>query len=306
MCSTRKRGIACDKGYVLIRGLPEIQRRRAEMEREGIARAEHAPAMADQSQSHLAVDPYLVPTLTVTPIAPLSDIPHVFVHGGAWCMGSSLASSGLLRRMAHQCRRPILSLDYPLAPEHPYPAAIDATARAIWALAANTGIAGVIAASAGCHIALAALLRLQHSRDPRPPGAVLLWNPALTLRADSWSHHAFGEGFGLTSAQMRDAYDLYAVPKDDPHGDVAAMELAGLPPVWIACGDRDPLLDDSLRAFEGLTRAQCDAHLEIVPGAEHGFMNQWFEDARAEAAITHALDWLEARCCDEQTQVHDR
>lgn len=258
--------------------------------------ARQAPVMAQEVAGYLDLGRARLPILTLTPPAPVSEMPHVFLHGGAWCMGSSRSALGLLRRMAHQCRRPIVSLDYPLAPEHPYPEAIDATARAFSILADSSGIAGVIASSAGGHVALAALMRLARSAPSNGPKAVLLWNPALALHADSWTHDAFGVGFGLTTDQMIEAYGLYGVPTDDLHRDITEMDLSGLPPVWIACGDRDPLLADSLRVFESLTRTEATAHLAIIPQAVHGFMNQWFDDTRSDAAVTHALDWLEMRC----------
>jgi acetyl esterase len=273
---------------------PDILLRRAEMERDGILLAQHSEGMAQEQPGILELGGKRVEVLTVSPDEPVSDIPHVFIHGGAWCMGSPRAALGLLRRMAHQCRRPILALTYPLAPEYPYPAAIDTVTAALPHLASRFGIAGIIASSAGCHIALAALVRLHRDGAASRPGGVLLLNPALTQRPDTWTHDAFGVGFGLTSALMAEAYRLYAVPEDDPHGDIAAMNLSRLPPVWIACGDRDPLLSDSLRLYERLIRSSVRAHLEVVPDAVHGFMNRWFDNQRADAAVTHALDWIEA------------
>lgn len=278
----------------------DILRRRAELERYGQDMARWAPAMQSEVTGLLRAGRLHLPTLTVTPPSPDSLQPHIFVHGGAWCLGSSQAFLGLLRRMAFQCRRPIVSLDYPLAPEHPYPAAIDATFEALSLLGSDRGVAGLIAGSAGAHIALAAAMRLRAAGPSVQPRAMLLWNPAVTLHSDIWSHAAFGTGHGLESSWMDEAYRLYDVPPTDPHNDLAAMDLSDLPPVWIACGDRDPLMADSLRTFARLASQGADAHLEVIPGAVHGFMNRWFDNPRADAAVTDALDWLEARTSPAQ------
>lgn len=278
------------------RATDDLSARRADLELWGRTVAEAAPLMASEHTSALDLDGRRIPTLTLTPSTCSSEVPHVFLHGGAWCMGSSRAFTGLLRRMADQCQRPVVSIDYPLSPEHPFPAAIDATMAALVALQKESGIAGLIGGSAGCHVALAAMLGLRGSGFRHGPRALLLWNPALAQRSDSWTHAAFGAGHGLTSAVMDEAYDFYAVPKEDPLHDMAASDLSGLPPTWIACGDRDPLLDDSLRAFARLISDGGEAHLSVAPGAVHGFMNNWFDDARANAAVTQALDWLESQC----------
>jgi acetyl esterase/lipase len=252
--------------------------------------------MHSETTDVLDVGDRQISILSVSPASAASDVPHVFIHGGAWCMGSSQTFLGLLRRMADQCRRPITSIGYPLAPEHPYPAAIDALAAALERVAGARGLAGVIAGSAGCHVALGALMRLRDAGWPARPDAMLLWNPALSQHCRSWSHVAFGTAFPPTSVALAESMALYAVPQDDPLADPDSMKLAGMPAAWIACGDRDPLLDDSLRVFRRLIEHGNAAHLTIVPGAEHGFMNRWLDDGAAQNAVTRALDWLETQC----------
>jgi acetyl esterase/lipase len=257
--------------------------------------------MRDERTDILAVGHRRIPVLTVAPDSVASAVPHVFVHGGAWCMGSAQAFLGLLRRMSAQCRRPILSIGYPLAPEHPYPAAIETLAAALQKITGDHGLAGVIAGSAGCHVALGALMRLRDAGWPVRPDAMLLWNPALSQHCRSWSHAAFGTAFQPTSAAMAEAIALYAVPHDDPLADADTLPLADMPSAWIACGDRDPLIDDSVRVFRRLTEHGIAAQLAIVPGATHGFMNHWHDDRAAEDAVTRALDWLEAQCQSRAT-----
>jgi acetyl esterase len=243
-----------------------------------------------------------LPTLTLSSAFLATDVPHVFIHGGAWCMGSSQTFLGLLRRMAAQCRRPIVSIGYPLAPEHPYPAAIEALAMALEKVAGEHGLAGVIAGSAGCHVALGALMRLRDAGSRVRPDAMLLWNPALSQNSRGWSHFAFGTTHGPTTADLSMAIALYGVPNDDPLAEIERMPLTKMPTAWIACGDRDPLLDDSVQVFKCLTEQGVAAHLAIIPGAEHGFMNHWHTDRAAEDAVTRAINWLEAQCVERPVE----
>ena len=275
---------------------PELLRRRAELETWGRSLADRTPPLYCERTESVAAGDLQIAFVTVSPAAAASAVPHVFVHGGAWCMGSSRTFLGLLRRMSGQCRRPILSIGYPLAPEHPYPAAIEALAAALQMVARDRGIAGVIAGSAGCHVALGALMRLRERGWPIRPDAMLLWNPALSQHCRSWSHAAFGTTLQPKSAALAEAIALYGVPPDDPLADADSLPLADMPTAWIACGDRDPLLDDSIRVFRRLTEHGIPAHLAIVPGAAHGFMNGWLDDRAADDAVTRALDWLEAQC----------
>jgi acetyl esterase len=274
----------------------DLLRRRAELEIWGRSLADRAPRMDGERADVIEAGGLQISVVTVSSAAAAGAVPHVFVHGGAWCMGSAQTFLGLLRRMSAQCRRPILSVGYPLAPEHPYPAAIDAVAAALERIAAGRGLAGVIAGSAGCHLALGALVRLREAGRPVRPEAMLLWNPAISQHCRSWSHAAFGGRFQPTSASLAEAMALYAVPHDDPLADADSLPLADMPAAWIACGDRDPLLDDSVRLFRRLTEHGVAAHLAVVPGAVHGFMNRWLDDRAAEDAVTRALDWLEAQC----------
>lgn len=261
------------------------------MEKDFAALISHAPEMEAEHADSFKADGINVRMLTLTPRDRRSDVPHVFLHGGGWYKGSSQASLGLLRRMADHCKRPFVSIDYPLSPEAPYPASIHVTRLALEALAAGNGFAGLVGASAGCHLGLGAL---RSDSPARAANGLFLMNPALSMRTDTWSHCAFGEEFGLTSTEMKIAVAAYAVPDTDALHDIPSMDLSGLPPVWIACGDRDPLLDDSLRAFKKIVECGGSANLDIMAGGTHGFLNQWFASKRADAMLCSALDWLEA------------
>jgi len=261
----------------------ELARARADREASGVAAAEAAPAMAREERGEIAG----VPVLRCEPTDVASDMPHVFVHGGGWVFGSSTQSLGLIRRIAHQTRRPVVSVDYSLAPEHPFPRAIEEVAAVVRVLASELGVSGVSGGSAGAHIALNAVGRCA---DLDVPG-VVLFNGAFGQTTDTWSQRAFGtsEG-GATSAGMQLAYNAYAVPTDAVLPDAAI-----LPPLFLLVGDQDPLLADTLDLYSVVAGARPETRLEVVPGEGHGFMNQWYASPRIDAAVTEAIDWLEQR-----------
>lgn len=257
----------------------ERQRREAT----GAVAARAAPEMAREDRINLAG----MVALRCVPKTCTSTVPHVFVHGGGWVFGSSVQSLGLIRRIAWQTCRPVISVDYPLAPEHPYPAAIEAVTEALRQLEAADGLAGVIGASAGAQIVLHCLGR---APDIAARGAVLFCG-AFGQRLDTASHQAFGtEATGLTTADMKRYLTAYAMPENMP-----APDLTMLPPLFLSVGDRDPLLDDTLQ-IHAADKGPNGSALDVVPGAGHGFMNSWFRDASADQAVRAALDWLEHTC----------
>lgn len=264
-------------------GPTDLARARADREASGLEAAAAAPGMAREERDRIAG----VPVLRCEPTDVASDVPHVFVHGGGWVFGSSTQSLGLIRRIAHQSRRPVVSVDYSLAPEHPFPRAIEEVAAVVRALVSGSGVSGVSGGSAGAHIALHAVSRCA---DLDVPG-VVLFNGAFGQTTDTWSHRAFGTTEdSLTSAGMQLAYNAYAVPPDADLPDAAI-----LPPLFLLVGDQDPLLADTLDLYTVAAGVRPETRLEVVPGEGHGFMNRWYASPRIDAAVTDAIDWLEQR-----------
>ena len=272
----------------------DLAAERAEREARGLAEAAAAPAMESEQWVTLAGAAGSVPALRLLPPgAPPDAAPNLFIHGGGWVYGSPLQTLGLARRIAAQTRRPLYSLRYRLAPEHPYPAAILDACVALDALA-DDGLAGVIGASAGAQVALGACLRQRDLGAPAPK-ALVLFNGAFAQHTATASHRAHGAGpEGLTTAIMAGHIADYAVAAapDRRHGDLTRADLSGLPPAWFACGDQDPLLDDTLATFGAALAATGTARLHILPGRRHGFVADWRSDPMAEAALAAALDWL--------------
>ncbi|MCM0022183.1 MAG: alpha/beta hydrolase [Tagaea sp.] len=193
----------------------------------------------------------------------------VFAHGGGWTFGSLDSHRGTMARLAIESGACVLGIAYRLAPEHPYPAAIEDTHAALEALA--TGIAGdavdparlaLAGDSAGAAISLLAAAAAPWKSRLR---AMALFYGCYLPVFDTPSHAAFGTGFGLTTARMRWYWENWRGPARLP-------DLAGLPPAYLNAASLDPLRDESLDLARALADAGGDARLDMHAGVTHGFM----------------------------------
>ena len=190
-------------------------------------------------------------------------------------LGNAAMDDNLCRRMAIELDIRVCAVDYRLAPEHPYPAALDDCYEALCWLAAQPGVdaprLAVAGASAGGGLAAALALRVR-DRGEIPVAAQVLIYPML---ADCG---AGGEGpeAGLrrpwNAASNRLAWRDY-LGKADPVTAVPARhgDMSGLAPAWIGVGTLDILHDEARSYAERLREAGIECHLEIVPGGLHGF-----------------------------------
>ena len=197
----------------------------------------------------------------------------LFLHGGGYNSGSPAMYRHFTWRIAEAARARVLAIDYRLAPEHPFPAALDdAIAAYRWLLGrTDAQHIAVMGDSAGGGLALALLLRLRDAREPLPAAAVALspWaDLALTgaslvsnavsdpmLNADDLPHIAAGYLAGA------DAHNPYASPL---YGD-----FAGLPPTLLQVGSDEILRDDAVRVSEAMRRAGCRGECQVWPRMPH-------------------------------------
>lgn len=220
------------------------------------------------------------------------------VHGGGWAFGSAAGQDAYHRATADRTGLVIASVDYRLTPEHPLPAAIDDVEDALaWILDAGLAAGPVLLGgeSAGAHLALAALLRLRAGGIAGRIGALDLnygiYDLSLTPGCRAWG----SRNLVLSGTQMA-WFVAMATPALTPEARRAPelsplyADLAGLPPLRLAVGTLDPLLDDSLFLAARARMAGVRCRLEIYPEAVHGFnflpgsLGPIFADARA--------DWL--------------
>ena len=194
-----------------------------------------------------------------------TDVAVLYAHGGGWTFGSVDTHDGLTRRLASACRRPVLSIDYRLAPEHPSPAPAEDAATA-FAFLEGGGIGAPVPASrivvagdsAGAQTVLALLLARRDAGLPRAAAGLLFYG-CLAPDFDTASHRAFGadETFLLSSERMRWYWANHLGPRADDPGLAAPLraDLHDLPPLFLDAASHDCLRDDTLRLAKRLPAA---------------------------------------------------
>ena len=221
----------------------------------------------------------------------------LYFHGGGYVLGSLNTHAELMGRIARACRAPVLGIDYRLAPEHPYPAAIEDAVASYELLLAN-GIAPeqiVIAGdSAGGGLTLACMLELRSQGKDLPAGAVL-FSPWTDLTASGASLTTRAEADPMIHPQLLEPMAaLYRgdTAADDPGVSPLFADLAGLPPMLIQVGDHEVLLDDSTRLAQQAQAAGVEATLEIYDEGFHVFqaMPELPESADALASMAAFFD----------------
>ena len=203
----------------------------------------------------------------------------LYLHGGGYVLGSLDTHAELMGRIAASCRAPVLGVDYRLAPENPFPAAVD-DAVASYERLIEQGIkpeAIVLAGdSAGGGLALACMLALKAAGKPLPAGAMLL-SPWSDLTATGESINTRAEVDPMISPELLQPMADTYVGKDDAANPLISPlfgDLAGLPPLLIQVGDFEVLLDDSTRLATAAEAAGVSVELEIFDGGFHVFQNQ--------------------------------
>ena len=204
----------------------------------------------------------------------------VYFHGGGWVLGSPDTHNYGAAALALAAGCALYSVDYRLAPEHPYPAALDDCVDAFDAIVARAEELGldpkrvaVAGDSAGGN--LAAALSLHHRDAPVRPCAQILIYPVVDLSQARASTELFAEGFLLTRSAMRyfiDAYVPDAAARTEPLvSPLHARSHEGLPPAHVIVAGYDPLRDEGREYAAVLRDAGIDVELEEYPSTFHGF-----------------------------------
>jgi epsilon-lactone hydrolase len=199
----------------------------------------------------------------------------MYLHGGGYFMGSARAERILTSALARVSGQPVLSVNYRLAPEHPFPAALeDALTVYRWLLTTGVQPQQVIVSggSAGGGLALATLVALRDAGDPLPGGAILISAfTDCTVSSTSYSTNAEMDVMGGTPEAMIEVRTLY-LGERDPRTPLASplyADLHGLPPLLIHVGSDEILLDDSTRVAERARAAGVEVTLHIGEGMWH-------------------------------------
>jgi acetyl esterase/lipase len=226
----------------------------------------------------------------------------IYFHGGGWVIGDLETHDGVCRFLAAAAGTAVLAIDYRLAPEHPFPAAVeDAWAAFAWALT-NAGELGIDPAriavagdSAGGNLSAVVCL-LARAGGGAMPAMQLLIYPPTDAAADLPSRRLFAEGFLLTKADM-DIFQSHYLPPGtdaaDPRASILlAPDLSGLPPAYVATAGFDPLRDEAEAYALRMREAGVRVALRRHPGLIHSFANQTAISRTARGAMLEAAGAL--------------
>jgi len=249
----------------------------------------------------------------------------VYVHGGGWTLGSLDTHDEVCRRLARSAGSLVVAPDYRLAPEHPFPAALDDVAATMdWLRGHAQNYGGdpqrvaVGGDSAGGTIAAGLALRLRDTGQTLPDALVLIY-PATVARFDTPSYLRNANGRLLTRAdcvwfwanylgrnpearawspeQVADAAMTAKSPggwSDDAYAcPGVATDLAGMPPALVVVAGFDPLYDDGVEFARGLRSDGCEAEVLAYDGMIHGFVGLPAPIAAGRDAVTRIGRWMD-------------
>jgi acetyl esterase/lipase len=219
-----------------------------------------------------------VPGLWVLPPSSRSDEAILHAHGGWFVAGSAAAYRHLVGHIAARAGTRAFVPDYRLAPEHPFPAAVD-DVLAVYRGMDESGIRriAITGDSAGGNLALVLASRV--AAKPTPAKAILVgavvMSPVtdLTLSGATYETRADADPY-FTKDQVAELVHAYLGSADanDPRASPLQGGLSGLPPIRIHVGDDEVLLDDSLRYVDRAVADGVDARLDVWTGMPHGFV----------------------------------
>ena len=249
-----------------------------------------------------------VSILEVAPPEADDDARILFFHGGVFALGSARASAALAALLGRQARATVVSVDYRLAPEQPYPAAPDDALAAYRGLLESGVAPGGIALfgeSAGGALALGTLVAARDAGLPQPAAAVL-YSPWVDLTMSGASMQSKA---GLDLALARDGLQLkvadYAGAADaaSPAMSPLFADLRGIAPLLIQVGSYEVLLDDATRLAAAAAAADVDVQLDVTSGVQHVFQAYSGLLDESDAAVARTTAFLQAHLVvsDRQT-----
>ncbi|MBN8987567.1 MAG: alpha/beta hydrolase [Rhizobiales bacterium] len=227
----------------------------------------------------------------------------VFYHGGGWVIGDLDSHDVVCRKLAHEGELIVISIDYRLAPEHKFPAAVDDAMSAVKWIASNAKELGIDASrlvvggdSAGGNLAAVTALAARDGDGPKLAGQVLIY-PATDF---SWSHPSHSEpetSILLTHSVIRWFGNHYlgdADINDWRASPARAKTLAGLPPAYLLTAGADPLRDEGDEYAARLKEAGVPVTYKHFPGQFHGFFTMGKLLQQANVAATDIATWLKS------------
>ena len=227
----------------------------------------------------------------------------VFFHGGGWVIGNLETHDVVCRKLVHEGELIVISVDYRLAPEHKFPAAVDDAVTATNWIAANASKLGIDPArlmvggdSAGGNLAAVVSLHARDHGGAKIAGQVLVY-PATEFARTHASHREPETSILLTHSVIGWFADHYmgdADRSDWRASPARAKTLAGLPPAHVLTAGADPLRDEGDEYAARLKEAGVPVAYKHFPGQFHGFFTMGKLLKQADVAVTDIATWLKA------------
>jgi len=274
---------------------PSLEDQRAQLESLTRRFARGGPRMAIERDLEIPGPAGLIPVRHYRRSAGQDSRPVLlYLHGGAFALGSIDTHANVCRALAAAAECNVLSVGYRLAPEHPYPAAVeDAYAALCWAAAEGSAGGGdplgsgayggdpdrlaVCGDSAGGTLAAALCLMARDRAGPRIRHQALIYPATDATTIERESYRLYGRSYALDTDQILWAREQYLPNPQDrflPYASpLLAPDLAGLPPAAIVTAEFDVLRDEGQAYAEALQRAGVPVRYECVPGVVHSFVS---------------------------------
>ncbi len=241
------------------------------------------------------------------------DARHVllYFHGGVYVIGDAFLAADLASQVGRRTHAKVISVDYRLAPEHPYPAAVD-DALAAYAALLKDGIApsdiAFAGESAGGGLAVATMVNARDHGLPMPAGAFVM-SPYVDLTLAGATMESKRDVDPLFTQELLQArVDDYTAGQDAALGLISPIfaDLSGLPPLIIQAGSHELLLDDAVRLAQQAATADVEVTLEITPGVPHVFQAYSAILDEAAAALDRAGHFLSAQLASAERVTVER
>lgn len=222
----------------------------------------------------------------------------VYCHGGGWVVGDLDGVDPLARVLVDSSGLALLSVEYRLAPEHPFPAPLDDVYAAVEWAAGRFALPLLVGGdSAGANLATAAAMRARDGAGPRISGQILFY-PVTDHDFDTASYRENGlQGYAITTRDMRWFWDQYADARQRElalASPLRASSLTGMPPAFVVVAGYDPLRDEGIAYARRMAAAGVPVRLREYETMIHGFASMIGAVVLAEEAVREAGAWAAA------------
>lgn len=236
-----------------------------------------------------------------TPEGARADVMIVYAHGGGFVVGGLESHDDVCAEIAAFAGSKVVAVDYRLAPEHLFPAAVDDCWTVYTWAAARAGRIVVAGDSAGAKLSAAIALKARDEGVGHIAGQVLIYG-AYGGEPEGGSYETQANAPGLTTEDVKFYGEIYFGKRPNPNWEnklarpLLETDFSGLPSAFIVAAELDPLLDDSIRYAEVLNAAGVEATLRTEPDLIHGYLRARHMSAPAGESFTAICQAIRGFC----------